>query len=237
MLNVLVGRNAGVAAAARLALARLALDDGDAEEAVSQLQALLRAYPDRAERVPATYLLALAEQRRGETRAAIDRLQEYLRLSDLLAPYAHWQLAEWYGALGDTERDVAETRRAASPRARGASASRAWSASPRRPPLLVTWPARRLVGTRLRRWPDRQLPCRGAVAAGQPGAPPGRSGVRHGALPHDRRGIPGQRARGQCPRRAERPRSGCPDQLLPGRGSCASITANSPALSAASKRS
>src|SRR3954451_2712327 len=76
MLNVLVGRDAGVAAAARLALARLALDDGDAEEAATQLQALLRAYPDRAERVPATYLLALAEQRRGDTRAAVDRLQE-----------------------------------------------------------------------------------------------------------------------------------------------------------------
>ncbi|HLH25175.1 MAG TPA: transglycosylase SLT domain-containing protein [Chloroflexota bacterium] len=112
MLNVLTGRDAGVAAAARLELARLALDDGDAGEAVTQLQALLAAYSDRAERVPATYLLALAEQKQGDTRAAIARLQGYLGLSDLLAPYVHWQLAQWYGALGDDERDAAETRQA-----------------------------------------------------------------------------------------------------------------------------
>jgi soluble lytic murein transglycosylase len=112
MLSVLTGRDAAVAAAARLELARLALDDGDGGEAATQLQALLRDYPDRPERVPATYLLALAEQKRGNTRAAIGRLQEYLRLSDQLAPYVHWQLAAWYGALGDDESDAAETRRA-----------------------------------------------------------------------------------------------------------------------------
>src|SRR5581483_1799861 len=112
MLNVLLGRDAGIAAAARLELARLALDDGDADEAASQLQTLIQSYPDRAERVPATYLLALAERKRGDTRAAIGRLREYLQLSDLLAPYAHLQLAEWYAALGDSERDAAEARRA-----------------------------------------------------------------------------------------------------------------------------
>jgi soluble lytic murein transglycosylase len=112
MLSVLLGRDPGVAAAARLELARLALDEGDAAEAVSQLQALLGAYADRAERVPATYLLALAEHKRGDTRAAIARLQEYLRLGDQLSPYAHLQLAEWYGALGDAERHASEAARA-----------------------------------------------------------------------------------------------------------------------------
>lgn len=112
MLGVLLGREPGVAAAARLELARLALDDGDAGEAATQLQALLRDYPDRAEAVPATYLLALAEQQQGDTAAAIAQLQQYPRLSDLLAPYAHLQLAAWYGAQGDADNDTAEARRA-----------------------------------------------------------------------------------------------------------------------------
>jgi soluble lytic murein transglycosylase len=112
MLSALLGRDPGVAAAARLELARLALDEGDAAEAITQLQALLQAHPDRAERVPATYLLALAEHKRGDTRAAIARLQEYLRLGDQLTPYAHLQLAEWHGALGDAERDPSEAWRA-----------------------------------------------------------------------------------------------------------------------------
>src|SRR5262249_8735002 len=112
MASVLLGREPGVAAAARLELGRLALDEGDPGEAATQLQALLRDYPGRAESVTATYLLALAEQQRGDTSAAISQLEQYLRLTDLLAPYAHLQLAEWYAALGDGDHDAAEARRA-----------------------------------------------------------------------------------------------------------------------------
>jgi soluble lytic murein transglycosylase len=111
MLGVLLEREPGIAAAARLELARLALDEGEPGQAIGHLQILLRDHGQRAERVPATYLLALAERRGGDTRAAIARLEDYLRQSDLLAPYARLLLADWYTAAGDPERGLAEAWR------------------------------------------------------------------------------------------------------------------------------
>lgn len=108
----LLDRDPGVAAAARLDLARLALEEGDSAQAIGHLQVVLREYPQRAERVPATYLMALAERQQGNLAEAITRLEEYLALSDLLAAYARLRLADWYAAAGAPERGVAEAQRA-----------------------------------------------------------------------------------------------------------------------------
>ncbi|HZU04971.1 MAG TPA: transglycosylase SLT domain-containing protein [Chloroflexota bacterium] len=111
--TTLLEREPSVAAAARLELAVLALDEGQLDTAAAHLEALLRDYPDQPERVPATYLLAGVERRRGNLQAAIARLEEYLRLSDTLAAYARLQLAELYAALGAPERGWEEAARAA----------------------------------------------------------------------------------------------------------------------------
>jgi soluble lytic murein transglycosylase len=107
----LLGREPSIAAAARLQLALLALDDDRPLEATRQLEALLRDYPQAPERPAATYLLGVAARRQGDVPAAIARFEEYLRLGGPFTAYAHLELADLAERAGNADRVPVEAQR------------------------------------------------------------------------------------------------------------------------------
>ena len=119
VFELLLERGPDVAAAARLQLALLALDDGQPGQAISHLQTLLQGPAGAAERAAASYLLGRALEQQGEPRAAIRYLEQYLASADLLAANVALQLADLYQTIGVLDRAAAAAERAlAAPQSR-----------------------------------------------------------------------------------------------------------------------
>jgi len=106
--EALLSQGATTAAAARLQLAVLALDDGQPAQATTHLTTLVRDYPGAAERPGASYLLGVAARRQGDAGGAVARFQEYLGLNDRLSAYAHLELADLQDRAGDLAQEQAE---------------------------------------------------------------------------------------------------------------------------------
>jgi len=119
VFELLLERRPDQAAAARLQLAQLALDDGQPQQAADQLRAVVDGPASPAERAAARYLLGYVLAQQGATDAAIQQFEAYLASSDLLAANAALALADLYRAASAPARAAA-----AAERALGASPSR-----------------------------------------------------------------------------------------------------------------
>lgn len=115
----LVERGSDQAAAARLELAVLALDDGQSAQAIEQLRAVVGGAGPPAARAAAHYLLGQVLAQQGAPDAAIAQFEAYLATSDLLAAHAYVALADLHRAAGAADRAVGAAQRAL-----GASPSR-----------------------------------------------------------------------------------------------------------------